>query len=276
VPGKITLQEAADRLGVHYMTAYRYVRTGRLPATRDGVQWLVDPADLKRLRARRVPKGSGRVRSEGPVKLAARMVAGDEAGAWAVLDAALGSGVTAADVHMDLLVPALDSIGEQWAEGVLTVADEHRASVIAQRLIGRLGPQFARRGRKRGTVVLGMPAGERHSLPGAILADLLRGAGFEVLDTGADTPPESFVETATFANRLVTVVLGSTTPGHDATLRATIRALRGAGVEVPVLVGGAAIVDEAHARRLGADAWSGPDGRCALAAVELVASGGGG
>ena len=71
------------------------------------------------------------------------MVAGDEAGAWAVLEAALASGVAPADAHMDLLVPALDSIGEQWARGVLTVADEHRASVVAQRLIGRLGPQFA-------------------------------------------------------------------------------------------------------------------------------------
>jgi methanogenic corrinoid protein MtbC1 len=233
---------------------------------------LVDPADLKLLRAKRVPKRSGRVRSEGPAKLAARMVAGDEAGAWAVLEASLASGVTAADAHLDLLVPALDTIGEQWARGVLTVADEHRASVVAQRLIGRLGPQFARRGRKRGTVVLGMPAGEQHSLPGAILADLLRGAGFEVLDTGADTPPESFAETAVAANRLVAVLLGVTTTGRDATVRATIRTLRREGVDVPVLLGGAAIADEAHARRLGADAWSGVDGRSALAAVENVAS----
>ena len=40
----ISLQEAASRLGVHYMTAYRYVRTGRLPARRDGAQWFVDVA----------------------------------------------------------------------------------------------------------------------------------------------------------------------------------------------------------------------------------------
>ena len=47
LPGLLGLQEAADRLGVHYMTAYRYVRTGRLPATRIGSQWWVDPGDLK-------------------------------------------------------------------------------------------------------------------------------------------------------------------------------------------------------------------------------------
>ena len=44
--GLLGLQEAADQLGVHYMTAYRYVRTGRLPATRIGSQWWIDPRDL--------------------------------------------------------------------------------------------------------------------------------------------------------------------------------------------------------------------------------------
>ena len=38
---RVTLHEAAKRLGVHYMTAYRYVRTGRLPAERDGAHWLI-------------------------------------------------------------------------------------------------------------------------------------------------------------------------------------------------------------------------------------------
>jgi excisionase family DNA binding protein len=46
--GLLGLREAADRLGVHYMTAYRYVRTGRLPATRIGAQWWVDPDAVRR------------------------------------------------------------------------------------------------------------------------------------------------------------------------------------------------------------------------------------
>ena len=55
--------------------------------------------------ARAHTRGHGTVRSEGPGKLAARMVAGDEAGAWGVVEAALASGVEAADVYLDLLVP---------------------------------------------------------------------------------------------------------------------------------------------------------------------------
>ena len=197
------------------MTAYRYVRTGRLPARREGVQWMVDPAELAKMRPpERTTRGHGTVRSEGPAKLAARMAAGDEAGAWGVVEAALASGVEAADIYLDLLVPALEVVGEGWAAGELTVADEHRATAVALRLVGRLGPRFARRGRKRGTVVVGAPAGEQHGLPSAILADLLRGVGFEVLDMGANTPAASFAETAREANRLVAIAIAITTPGR--------------------------------------------------------------
>ena len=45
----MTLQEAADRLGVHYMTAYRYVRLGKLPATKVGATWVVALQDLEPL-----------------------------------------------------------------------------------------------------------------------------------------------------------------------------------------------------------------------------------
>ena len=269
----ITLQEAADRLGVHYMTAYRYVRTGRLPARRDGVQWMVDPSDLQKMRAPGRPRRrSGSVRAEGPVKLAARMVAGDEAGAWSVVEAALASGLDPADVYLDLLVPALEAVGDGWAARTWTVADEHRATAVAQRLIGRLGPRFARRGRKRGAVVLGAPAGELHGLPSAIVGDLLRGTGFEVLDLGANTPAKSFVDTARQANRLIAIAIAATSTGREGALRTTIRALRRNAISAPVLVGGAAIAGEEHARRVGADGWSGPDARSALAAIERVAA----
>ena len=69
-----------------------------------------------------------------------------------MVEAALASGMEPADIHLELLAPALRSIGDGWEAGRLSVADEHRASAVAGRLIGRLGPRFARRGRKRGTV----------------------------------------------------------------------------------------------------------------------------
>jgi excisionase family DNA binding protein len=267
----ISLREAARRLGVHYMTAYRYVRTGRLPARRDGQEWLIDPADLDLVRPPE-PAGPGPHLRPAPFDrvplLRARMVAGDEAGAWLIVDEALTSGMEPAGIHLDLLVPTLRSVGDGWAEGTISVAAEHRASAVAHRIVGRLGPRFARRGRKRGTVIIGAPAGDQHSLPGAIVADLLRGQSFDVIDLGANTPAESFAETARGTDRLVTVVIGVMGPGLDREVRSAVSALRAAGVGAPLLVGGAAVTGAGHARELGADAWTGRDGRSVLAAVD--------
>ncbi len=272
--GDITLQEVAARLGVHYMTAYRYVRTGRLPARREGVLWIVNATDVDKMRAPgRARAGHGRRQGEGPAKLASRMVAGDEAGAWGIVESALVSGVEPSELYLDVLMPALRAIGDGWAAGELTVADEHRASAIAQRLVGRVGPRFARRGRKRGTVVVGASPGDLHGLPCAVVADLLRGAGFEVLDLGANTPAVSFVESSRSASRLVAVVIGATTLEKDSSVKAAVRALRRGGITAPILVGGAAIKSEDHARRVGADGWSGPDGRSAVIAVERAVLG---
>jgi excisionase family DNA binding protein len=269
----ISLQEAASRLGVHYMTAYRYVRTGRLPARRDGAQWFVDPRDLDRMQHQdHARPGGRRAKADRTAILTARMTAGDEAGAWRVIDDALASGMEPAGVYLDLLAPVLRGVGAGWAAGTVTVAEEHRASAVALRLIGRLGPQFARRGRKRGMVIIGAPAGDQHSLPGAIVADLLRGEGFEVIDLGANTPDSSFAETAQDAARLVAVVIGVTAPGCDSAVQSIVQALRRSGSAVPVLIGGAAISGADHALRLGADAWTGPDGQSVITAVNAAAA----
>ncbi len=264
----ITLHAAAERLGVHYMTAYRYVRTGRLPATRDGGQWRVDPSDVERFRrASSSPRPRGS-RGRAPERLEQRLLAGDVAGAWSVVETALVSGATPAEVHLDVLTPALRSIGERWAGGEVSVAEEHRATAAAHRIIGQLGPRFAHRGRTRGTVVIGAPAGELHALPSAIVADLLRDARYSVADLGANAPPESFVDAAREANRLVAICIGVTTGGLDDALTATVAALRDASIEAPVLVGGAAIPDEAAALALGADGWSGSDAPTLIATVD--------
>jgi excisionase family DNA binding protein len=250
----LSLDEAAERLGVHYMTAYRYVRTGRLPAEKVGATWRVRADDLERLRSP-APTTGRRRRTDHWRRLEDRLLSGDEAGAWTVVQTALAAGIEPDELYVDVLGPALTSIGDAWAAGRVSVAQEHRASVVAQRLIGRLGPLFARRGRKRGTVVLGAPPGDHHGLPSALLADLLRGDGFAVTDLGADTPERSFVEAAQAAERLVAVGLSVTTSGNERAVRRTVDALHDR-LAVPVVVGGGAVRSAEQARRLGADHWS--------------------
>src|SRR3984957_19154969 len=102
--GLLGLQDAADQLGVHYMTAYRYVRTGRLPATRIGSQWWVDPRDLPAAGAGSPVAGRPRTetrrasRATAARRLEDRLVAGDEPGAWTIVEGRLGAGSDPDDV----------------------------------------------------------------------------------------------------------------------------------------------------------------------------------
>ena len=100
----VGLREAAEQLGVHYMTAYRYVRSGRLPARKRGSEWQVDPADLARLAAAPTHRAPRRpTRAVHRERLEARLVEGDEGGAWGVVDAAMASGAEPAEVLTELL-----------------------------------------------------------------------------------------------------------------------------------------------------------------------------
>jgi hypothetical protein len=67
------------------------------------------------------------------------------------------------------------------------------------------------------------------------------------------------------------VVIGATTAGRGAAIRRTVKLLRASDITAPVLVGGASIGDGDRARKLGADGWTGHDGRDALAAIEALA-----
>ncbi|HZR13151.1 MAG TPA: B12-binding domain-containing protein [Acidimicrobiia bacterium] len=267
----LSLEEAAERLGVHYMTAYRYVRLGRLPARQVNGRWTVRAADVAALtrrahapRARTAPRFS-----QYRDRLLRRLLEGDEAGAWGVVEAALAAGAQPRDIYLGALAPALREVGDEWAAGRITVADEHRAAAVASRLVGRLGPRFARRGRRRGTVVLGGAPGDEHGLPAAILADLLRGEGYAVVDHGANTPVDSFVGAARGADALVTVGVSVATGGNERRVRSAVRALHRAVPGVPVLVGGPAVPDDDTARSLGADGWA-ADGAGVVTVLEAL------
>ena len=278
-PDELTLHQAADRLGVHYMTAYRYVRTGKLPARRAGSQWVVDAADLARLEPPAPPgrrpagDGGGAPLSARLVpQLADRLTAGDEPAAWDLVETALGRGAGPDRIHLELLGPALARIGSGWASGSLSVADEHRASATAARLIARLGPRFTRRGRRRGGVVLAAPAGELHALPVAMVADLLRWSGFDVVELGADTPAGSVADAVAACSRPVAVGLVAVCDGALGGMRDAVTAVRATAPGLPVFVGGAAVTDEAVARSVGADHYT-PDGRSVVELVEELATG---
>ena len=190
-------------------------------------------------------------------KMRAEIGAGDGGGAWGVIEAAMAAGSESHEIYLEVLSPAMASIGQRWARGEIDVSVEHRASGIAMRIIGRMGPRFNRRGRSKGTVIVGAPTGERHNLPVAMVADLVRQGGWEVSDLGVDTPAGSFVLAAGDTDDLVAVGISVTTPEC---LDAAVEALAGLrtafGPDLLLFVGGRAVADMDHAITLGANGWA--------------------
>ena len=260
----LTLRECAERLGVHYMTAYRYVRLGMLPARKVGSEWCVDADDLEHFRESGLSNGRGRNHRSAPwaERLTSRMTAGDERGAWQVIEAALSAGMDPTEIYTEVLGPAMRAVGDRWADGTGSIAEEHLATAVATRIVGRMSARFTHRGRPRGRVVIGTPPGEAHGLPAAMVADMLRGAGFDVVDLGHDLPVEAFVEAAVSAAPVTAIAISIMTSEALPVAERLIGALRDAA-DTPIVVGGGAVAGPEHAAGIGADAYA-EDGPAAV------------
>lgn len=266
----LTLQEAAARLGVHYMTMYRYVRLGLIEAEKHAGTWHVSEEALEALH--HPPASRHDPAAPWSARLESRLVAGDVTGAWSLIEAALASGKEPVEIYVDVLAPALRSIGDRWAQGDLDVDDEHIATAVAHRLVGRMSARFTRRGRDRGSVVAAMPPGERHGLGLSMLADVLRGAGYHVLDLGPDTPVASLVRAIERTEDLRAVCIGVVMEERLAAAAEMVAAVRKAvGPDVVVLAGGAAITGSEQALSIGADGYAADP----LRAVDLIEAGAG-
>ena len=256
----LTLHEAADLLGVHYMTIYRRVRLGILPARKIGATWSIDRADLQRGtttpdRGRRRRGGAHPRVSIWQSRLQARMLSGDVEGSWKVIDAAMASGLEPTEIYVDVLAPSLHAIGASWRSDAISIDQEHLASGVAAILIGRLGPRFVHPGRKKGAVIIAMPSGERHGLGVAMVADILTDAGYAVLNLGPDTPAASLAAAMRDAGALAAVVVSVVSSERRRGAQGLLATARRERPTVPRLVGGNAILDEQMALELGADGW---------------------
>jgi excisionase family DNA binding protein len=193
------LGEAAGTLGVHYQTAYTWVRQGVLPARKVGRGYEVDDAGVQALAARR-RAGSKPAREiavrDWPAQaeqLYAAVLSGEETRARHQLGR-LAPGVPLIDLCEHVIAPALRRIGDDWEAGRASIAQEHRASAICERLIATHSRQPA--GRPRGTAVVATPPGERHSLPSLMAAACLREDHWLVHHLASDLPAEEVTRLA--------------------------------------------------------------------------------
>lgn len=194
----VDLQTAADRLGVHYQTAYRWVRDGSLAAVKRGSIYDIDDEELERFQRQRSapakPPARAHVRSwpHQVERLYTLLVTGDELGARQLVDRLREGLIEPLDLCEELFGPALHRLGLAWEEGRLSVAEEHRASAICERLLARLAVHP--RGRPRGVCVVGTPSREEHSLPASMAAVVLRADRWQVHHLGTQVPAPDLID----------------------------------------------------------------------------------
>lgn len=120
------------------------------------------------------------------------LCAGSSTGAEQVIDEALLAGVAPAAIHALIIDPAMVRIGELSESNAISVADEHLASAISHGVLIQLFDALTvADGRSRERVLLAAVEGQHHILGLRMVADVLDGAGFDVLFLGADVPVEA-------------------------------------------------------------------------------------
>jgi methanogenic corrinoid protein MtbC1 len=196
------------------------------------------------------------------------VIEGSEYHAVDVIRAGCDAGWGEEGLLLDVVAAVQAKIGVEWAADRITVAQEHAATAINERVITALvhrpeagGPVPPHRGRVTVTCV----DGEWHAFPARLVAEVLRLRGWRVDYLGAQTPTHHLVAHQHRTDSDAVLLSGSV-PTHLPAAHAAITACQAVGV--PVLAGGRAFGEDGrYARALGADAWA-PDARGAAAALE--------
>ena len=175
--------------------------------------------------------------------LAAALERFDDVAANAVFDELLAR-YTVRTVLSAVVVPYLADLGDRWARGEATIAQEHFASnVLRGRLLGLARGWDAGIGPR---ALLACPSGERHDLGLICFGIALRGHGWRITYLGADTPPESLQESiAALAPSAIVLAV---------TVKADVRIVGdGLGQGAPLLAIGGRSATPELAARLGAE-----------------------
>ena len=165
------------------------------------------------------------------------------------------------------MVPAMDEVGKRYEEEEYFVPELLLSARAMKGSMELLRPLLTAQGAKpTGTVAIGTVKGDLHDIGKNLVASLLEGGGFEVIDLGADVPPEKFIE-AIRDKGVQIVCLSALLTVTMPSMKTTIEALKQAGLrdQVKVLVGGAPVTQQ-YANDIGADGY----GESASNAVALA------
>jgi len=194
---------------------------------------------------------------------------GNAPAAKAGVNAAIAEGIPAETILNKGLIDAMAEVGRLFEENEYFVPEMLVSARAMQSGLALLKPLLADAGAaSAGKVVIGTVKGDLHDIGKNLVAMMLEGAGFEVIDLGTDVTPEKFLK-AVVDNKAQVIGMSALLTTTMGSMGTTIKALVEAGLrdKVKVMIGGAPVTD-GFAKQVGADGYS-PD---ASSAVRLARS----
>jgi len=186
--------------------------------------------------------------------------------AKALTQALLDEGMKPLDIVESALVPGMSAIGEKFKNNEVFVPEMLIAARAMKEAMGLLEPLLAQAGIKpKYTVVIGTVQGDLHDIGKNLVAMMLKGANFGIVDVGTNVPPEKFVAAVQEHNASVLALSALLTTTMPA-MKAAVEAARAAGLtDLKIMVGGAPVTQD-YADEIGADGYSSD----AASAVDLA------
>ena len=194
--------------------------------------------------------------------LADAVIKGDQNTAVEITKAALSEGTAAKSVLDEGLIAGMDIIGARFKKNEVYIPEVLIAARAMKMAMEILEPELAKAGVKPvGKLLIGTVQGDLHDIGKNLVAMMLKGAGFEVIDLGVDIGPDKFVEQAKVSGAQLigmSALLTTTMPAMEK----TITALKEAGISAKIMIGGAPVT-QGYADKIGAHGYA-PDAASAV------------
>lgn len=198
-------------------------------------------------------------------KIGEAVVTGDRGAIAALVEQALDSGMKPMTISNQLLIPALEEVGDRYGKKVFFLPQVIGAAEAAKAAFEVLKERAPlEEGPEKEPVLLATVEGDIHDIGKNIVSTLLENHGYRLIDLGTNAGPARIVDAAR-KHRPRAIGLSALMTTTLPAMEATIAALREAGIDAPVVVGGAVVTEE-YARRIGATAYASD----ALDAVRVV------
>lgn len=193
------------------------------------------------------------------------LMAGRKAEVENLVDRALAEGTPAADILNRGLIPGMARLGVQFKNNEVFIPEVLVAARAMNAGLAKLEPHLALAGVKpKGIVVIGTVKGDLHDIGKNLVAMMLRGNGYKIVDLGVDVAPDKYLEAAK-AHGAGAIALSALLTTTMVQMKAVVEAVEKAGLSVPVVIGGAPVTRE-YAEQIRARGYA-PD---AASAVEEI------